>query len=86
MRDMGFISWIILGLIAGWLGSRIVNKTGSGMIMDIVLGVVGAVVGGYLATLIGLGGVTGLDIRSLFIAVVGSVIVLLVYRAVTQRT
>ena len=83
---MGFISWIILGLIAGFIGSKIVNKTGSGMLMDVVLGVVGAVVGGELASLVGIGGVTGLNIPSLFIAIVGAVIVLLVYRAVAART
>jgi uncharacterized membrane protein YeaQ/YmgE (transglycosylase-associated protein family) len=83
---MGFISWIILGLIAGFIGSKIVNKTGSGMLMDIVLGVVGAVVGGYIGSLLGIGGVTGLNISSVFIAVVGAVIVLLVYRAVAART
>jgi uncharacterized membrane protein YeaQ/YmgE (transglycosylase-associated protein family) len=82
---MGFISWIILGLIAGWIGSKIVNKTGSGMLLDIVLGVIGAIVGGYLATLIGFGAVTGINIESLFIAVIGAVIVLLVYRTVVAR-
>jgi uncharacterized membrane protein YeaQ/YmgE (transglycosylase-associated protein family) len=55
------------------------------MIMDIVLGVVGAVVGGYIGTLLGLGGVTGLNIGSLFLAVVGAVIVLVVYRNVVAR-
>ncbi len=83
---MGFISWIILGLIAGFIGSKIVNKTGAGLLMDIVLGVVGAVVGGYIGTLIGFGGVTGLNISSIFIAVVGAVVVLLVYRAVATRS
>ncbi len=47
---MGILSWIVLGLIAGFIGSKLVNKTGQGMLMDIVLGVVGAVVGGYVAT------------------------------------
>jgi len=82
---MGFISWIILGLIAGFIGSKIVNKTGSGLIMDVVLGVVGAVVGGFLGNLVGIGGVSGLNITSLFIAVVGAVIVLVVYRAVVAK-
>ena len=50
---MGIVSWIVLGLIAGFIGSKIVNKTGSGMVIDIVLGVVGAIVGGYLASLVG---------------------------------
>ena len=79
---MGILSWIVLGLIAGFIASKIVNKTGSGMVMDIVLGVIGAVVGGYLATLVGYGEVTGLNI---YIAVVGAIVVLLVYRAVASR-
>ena len=82
---MGILSWIILGLIAGWIGSKIVNKTGSGLIMDVVLGVVGAVVGGFLASLIGFGDVSGFNIKSLFIAVVGAIIVLLVYRTVVNK-
>jgi uncharacterized membrane protein YeaQ/YmgE (transglycosylase-associated protein family) len=82
---MGIISWIILGLIAGFIGSKIVNKTGSGMLMDIVLGVVGAVVGGYLVSLTGNQGITGLNLWSLLVAVVGAIVVLLVYRAVASR-
>ena len=73
---MGVISWIILGLIAGFIGSKIVNKTGSGMFMDIALGVVGAIVGGFLASLLGIGGVTGVNIGSIIIAVIGAVVVL----------
>jgi uncharacterized membrane protein YeaQ/YmgE (transglycosylase-associated protein family) len=82
---MGFLSWIILGLIAGFIGSKIVNKTGAGIVMDIVLGVVGAIVGGYIGGFLGLGGVSGLNIGSLFLAVIGAVVVLLVYRAVATR-
>ncbi len=60
---MGVISWIILGLIAGFIGSKIVNKTGSGMLMDIALGVVGAIVGGLIFSgIFGMTGVTGLNI------------------------
>jgi uncharacterized membrane protein YeaQ/YmgE (transglycosylase-associated protein family) len=83
---MGIISWIILGLIAGWIASKLVNKTGSGMYMDIALGVVGAIVGGVVARLVGIHGVTGLNIYSLIIAVIGSVVVLWVYHAVIART
>jgi uncharacterized membrane protein YeaQ/YmgE (transglycosylase-associated protein family) len=83
---MGILSWIILGLIAGFIGSKIVNKTGEGLILDIVLGVVGAVVGGYLFSLAGIGGVTGVNIESILIAIVGAVIVLLVYRMVIARS
>ena len=83
---MGIVSWIVLGLIAGFIGSKIVNKTGSGMVIDIVLGVVGAIVGGYLASLVGYGGVTGVNIYSIIVAIVGAVFVLLVYRAIATRT
>ena len=81
---MGIISWIILGLIAGFIASKIVNKTGSGMLMDIALGVIGAIVGGFLASFFGIGGVTGVNIGSIIIAVIGAVVVLLVYRAVAH--
>ena len=83
---MGIISWIILGLIAGWIASKLVNKTGSGMIMDIALGIVGAIVGGFIADLLGMRGVTGLNIYSLIVAVVGSVVVLWIYHTVVART
>jgi uncharacterized membrane protein YeaQ/YmgE (transglycosylase-associated protein family) len=83
---MGILSWIILGLIAGFIGSKIVNKTGSGLLLDIVLGVVGAVVGGFLFSLAGVGGVTGLNIESILIAIVGAVVVLLVYRMAIARS
>jgi uncharacterized membrane protein YeaQ/YmgE (transglycosylase-associated protein family) len=83
---MGIVSWIILGLIAGFIGSKIVNKTGEGFLMDIVIGVVGAVIGGFIGSRIGFGTVTSLfDFRSWLIAIVGAVIVLLVYRAVKSR-
>jgi uncharacterized membrane protein YeaQ/YmgE (transglycosylase-associated protein family) len=82
---MGVLSWIILGLIAGFIGSKVVNKTGSGMILDIVLGIVGAVVGGYIFSLAGIGGVTGLNIESILIAIVGAIVVLLIYRFVIAR-
>jgi uncharacterized membrane protein YeaQ/YmgE (transglycosylase-associated protein family) len=82
---MGVISWIILGLIAGFVGSKIVNKSGSGFLLDIVLGVVGAVVGGELFTLLGFAGVSGLNIYSLIVAVVGAVVVLYVYHALNGQ-
>jgi len=82
---MGIISWIILGLIAGFIGSKVVNKTGEGLVLDIVLGIVGAVVGGYLVSLTGNEGVTGLNLWSLLVAVIGAIIVLLVYRMIIAR-
>jgi uncharacterized membrane protein YeaQ/YmgE (transglycosylase-associated protein family) len=81
---MSIIAWIILGLIAGFIASKIVNKTGEGFLLDIVLGVVGAIVGGFLFNMIGHTGVTGLNIWSLFVSVIGAVVVLLVYRMIVR--
>jgi uncharacterized membrane protein YeaQ/YmgE (transglycosylase-associated protein family) len=82
---MGIISWIILGLIAGFIGSKIVDKQGQGLWLNIALGIVGALVGGFLFDAFGATGVTGLNIWSMIVAIVGSVVVLLVYNAVTSR-
>ena len=82
---MGIISWIILGLIAGFIGSKIVNKQGQGFWLNIALGIIGALVGGFLFSFFGASGVTGLDIWSMIVAIVGSVVVLLIYNAVTAR-
>ena len=82
---MGIISWIILGLIAGFIGSKIVDKQGQGLWLNIALGIVGALVGGFLFDLFGSSGVTGLNIWSMIVAVVGSVVVLLIYNAVTGQ-
>ena len=79
---VGIISWIILGLIAGFIGSKIVNRTGEGIVLDVILGVVGAVIGGYLFSFFGAEGVTGLNLWSLLVAVVGAIVVLLVYRLI----
>jgi uncharacterized membrane protein YeaQ/YmgE (transglycosylase-associated protein family) len=82
---MSILAWIVLGLIAGFVGSKIVNKTGEGLVMDIVLGIIGAVAGGFLFNMFGASGVTGLNLYSLLVAVVGAVVVLLVYHAVVRR-
>lgn len=82
---MSFLAWIILGLIAGFIGSKIVNKRGEGILLDIILGIVGAVVGGYLFSLFGASGVTGLNIYSLLVAVVGAIVVLWIYHALFRR-
>ena len=76
---MDIFSWIVLGLITGWIASKIVNKTGSGTMMDMALGVVGVIVGGFLAGPLGIGGVNGDNIGSIILAVIGAVVVLLVY-------
>ena len=82
---MSILAWIILGLISGFIASKLVNKTGEGMLMDIVLGVVGAVVGGWLFHTFGMPGVTGLNVYSLLVAVVGAAVFLIVYHALTRR-
>jgi uncharacterized membrane protein YeaQ/YmgE (transglycosylase-associated protein family) len=79
---VSIIGWIILGLIAGFIGSKIVNKSGQGLLLDIVLGVVGAVVGGTIFSFFGAAGVTGLNIYSLIVAIIGSVVVLWLYHMV----
>jgi len=81
---MSIVAWIVLGLIAGFIGSKLVNKTGEGFILDIALGIVGAVVGGWLFSMFGMSGVTGLNIYSLLVAVVGAVVFLLAYRAIRR--
>lgn len=83
--QMHFLSWIILGLVAGFIASKIVNKTGEGLIRDILLGIVGAIAGGYAARALGIGqGVTGLNLVSLLIAVVGAVLLLVIYHAIRR--
>ena len=81
---MSFLAWIVLGLIAGFIGSKIVNKRGEGIFLDIILGIVGALVGGWLFTTFGASGVTGLNLYSFAVAIVGSIVVLLVYHAIRR--
>ena len=83
---MSILGWIVLGLIAGFIGSKIVNRRGEGLLLDIVLGVIGALVGGFLFQLIGAAGITGFNLYSMFVAVIGSVVVLLIYHAVFRRS
>ena len=82
---MSIISWILLGLVAGFIGSKIVNSQGQGLLLDIVLGIVGAIVGGFLFSLFGAEGVSGFNIYSLIVAIIGSVVVLWLYHAVMGR-
>jgi uncharacterized membrane protein YeaQ/YmgE (transglycosylase-associated protein family) len=82
---MSIIAWIVLGLIAGFIGSKLVNKTGEGFFLDIALGIVGAIIGGWLFALFGMHGVTGVNLYSLIVAVIGAVVFLLVYHAIRRR-
>ena len=74
-----------MGLVAGFIASKIVNKTGEGFFMDIILGIVGAIVGGVLFSAVGASGITGLNLYSMVVAVIGAIVVLLVYHAVARR-
>jgi len=82
---MSIIAWILLGLVSGFLASKIVNGTGQGLFRDMVLGVVGAFVGGAAFHLIGRAGVTGFNFWSVFVSVMGSVLVLVAYHALRGR-
>lgn len=82
---MSILAWLVLGLIAGFIASKVVNKSGEGMIVDIVLGIVGAFVGGFLFTQFGAMPVTGFNIYSMFVAVVGAIVVLILYHAIAGR-
>jgi uncharacterized membrane protein YeaQ/YmgE (transglycosylase-associated protein family) len=82
---MSILAWIVLGLVAGFIGSKIINRSGEGLLLDIVLGVVGAIVGGWLFHFFGAAGVSGLNLYSLMVAVIGSIVVLLVYHMLVRR-
>lgn len=76
---MSLFFWIVLGLIAGFVASRIVNRTGEGVIVDVLLGIVGAIVGGWLFRVFGMPGVSGVNIYSSLVAIIGAAVVLLIY-------
>jgi uncharacterized membrane protein YeaQ/YmgE (transglycosylase-associated protein family) len=82
---MSIVGWLVLGLIAGFIASKVVNHAGSGVLMDIVLGIVGALVGGWLFATFGGTPITGFNIYSMFVAVVGAIVILVVYHALFGR-
>ncbi len=82
---MSILGWIVLGLLAGFVGSKLFNKRGEGVVLDIVLGIVGAVVGGFVFNMFGASGVTGVNVYSFIVAVIGALIVLWIYHAVFSR-
>jgi uncharacterized membrane protein YeaQ/YmgE (transglycosylase-associated protein family) len=82
---MSLIIWIVLGLISGFIASKLVNRTGEGMLLDILLGIVGSVVGGWLFHAFGMPGVTGLNVYSVVVAVVGAAVFLIAYHALINR-
>jgi uncharacterized membrane protein YeaQ/YmgE (transglycosylase-associated protein family) len=81
---MSFLAWVVLGLVAGFIASKIVNKRGEGLFVDIIRGIVGAVVGGWLFGLLGAGGVTGANLYSLLVAVIGAIVVLFAYHTIRR--
>lgn len=82
---MSIFAWIVLGLIAGYIASRIVDAQGQGVILDVVLGIVGALVGGFLFHLVGASGAYGFNLWSLFVATIGAIVVLSIGHAITGR-
>jgi uncharacterized membrane protein YeaQ/YmgE (transglycosylase-associated protein family) len=82
---MSILAWIVLGLVAGWIASMLVNRRGSGMLRDLLLGVVGAFLGGFLFTEFGHAGVTGLNMYSILVATLGAVALLVLFHAFNRR-
>lgn len=81
---MSIIAWLVLGLVAGFIASKIVNKSGEGLIRDLILGIIGAVVGGWIMETFGKAGVSGLNIYSFVVAILGAVVVLVVFHAIRR--
>jgi uncharacterized membrane protein YeaQ/YmgE (transglycosylase-associated protein family) len=82
---MSIIGWLVLGLIAGFIASKVVNKRGEGLIVDILLGIAGAFVGGFLFNSLGHEGVDGFDLYSMFVAVIGAIVLLVLYHLIFRR-
>jgi uncharacterized membrane protein YeaQ/YmgE (transglycosylase-associated protein family) len=81
---MSIIGWIVLGLIAGFIASKIVNRQGEGFFLDIILGIVGGVVGGWLFERFGGTGITGFNLWSMLVAIIGAIVVLVVYHLIRR--
>jgi uncharacterized membrane protein YeaQ/YmgE (transglycosylase-associated protein family) len=82
VTEVGVFSWIVVGLIAGFLSSKIVNRSGEGFMRDVLLGILGALVGGFIFRQLGYAGVSGINLYSILVAVVGAVILLVIFHAV----
>ena len=81
---MSLFAWIVLGLLAGFVASHLVNHRGEGMVLDILLGIVGAVIGGWLAHLAGYAGVTTLNLYGIIVASAGAVLLLVMYHVIRR--
>src|SRR5689334_10374883 len=82
---MGILSWLVLGGVAGWIANLLVNRSGEGLMLDILLGIAGALIGGWGFSALGWTGVTGFNLWSVFVAVVGAIVVLALYHALVRR-
>jgi uncharacterized membrane protein YeaQ/YmgE (transglycosylase-associated protein family) len=82
---MTLVGWIVFGLLTGFVASRVVHQRGQGCILNVVLGIIGAFIGGFIFTTIGGQGITGFNVYSMFVAVVGAIVALVVYHALTGR-
>jgi uncharacterized membrane protein YeaQ/YmgE (transglycosylase-associated protein family) len=84
---MGLIATIIVGIAAGWITGKLMRGSGYGVLWDLLLGIVGAIVGGWLGSLLfGVDMTTGINLTTLVVAVIGSIIVVLIYRLITRRS
>lgn len=81
---MSLLAWLVLGLLAGFIASHLVNHRGEGMVLDVLLGIVGAIIGGWLFRMLGEPGVSQLNVYSLIVAVLGAVALLVVYHAIRR--
>jgi uncharacterized membrane protein YeaQ/YmgE (transglycosylase-associated protein family) len=81
---MTLLVWVVLGLVSGFIASKIINRSGEGFVLDVVLGIVGAVLGGWLFNTFGMAGVSGLNLYSFFVAIVGAMVVLVTYHFVVR--
>ena len=84
MGQMGWVAWLIVGAVAGWLASKVM-RTGQGLLTDILVGIVGAFIGGFVFNALGLAGTTGFNIWSIFVAFIGAVVLLFVIRMFNGR-
>ena len=82
---MSILAWIVLGLVAGFIANKLINRSGGGLVLDLVLGIVGAIVGGFVFNQFGSTGVSGFNLYSLFVATLGAVIVLVIYHMLSGR-
>lgn len=81
---MSIIGWIVLGLIAGFIGSKFVNASGEGVVTNVVLGIIGALAGGWLVEIVGHVRIVGFNLYSMFVAVIGSTCLLVAYRGIRR--